>query len=166
MKKRKIFYGRASTNKQELSAELQLNEVEEKFGSMSAVFFDKGISLISTPWRLAETEYIKKVGELITIWSIPGSQKPKITWEINSSLPLLMYIFSKGTLFQRDILFFKSTWNGSGYLFVLDLYGLSFASKRITFLFLLTYSSLADLYGFKSNKDFLANFLILKVIVL
>ena len=34
MKKRKIFYGRSSTNKQELSAELQLNEVEEKFLSI------------------------------------------------------------------------------------------------------------------------------------
>ena len=44
MEKRKIFYGRSSTNKQELSAELQLNEVEEKFGKMSAIFFDKGIS--------------------------------------------------------------------------------------------------------------------------
>ena len=30
MKKRKLFYGRASTNKQELSAELQLNEQEEQ----------------------------------------------------------------------------------------------------------------------------------------
>jgi len=44
MAKRKIFYGRSSTNKQELSAELQLNEVEEKFGKMNAIFFDKGIS--------------------------------------------------------------------------------------------------------------------------
>ena len=44
MTKRKIFYGRSSTNKQELSAELQLNEVEEKFGPMDLKFFDKNIS--------------------------------------------------------------------------------------------------------------------------
>ena len=41
---RKIFYGRSSTNKQELSAELQLNEVEEKFGKMDSIKFDKGVS--------------------------------------------------------------------------------------------------------------------------
>ena len=40
-KPRKIFYGRSSTNKQELSAELQLNDVEEKFGKMDYKFFDK-----------------------------------------------------------------------------------------------------------------------------
>ena len=44
MTTRKIFYGRSSTNKQELSAELQLNEVEEKFGPMDLKFFDKNIS--------------------------------------------------------------------------------------------------------------------------
>ena len=43
MKTRKIFYGRSSLNKQELSAELQLNDVEEKFGPMDFQFFDKGI---------------------------------------------------------------------------------------------------------------------------
>ena len=32
----KVFYGRASTNHQEMSCEIQLNEVENTFGKMDA----------------------------------------------------------------------------------------------------------------------------------
>ena len=40
----KYFYGRSSTSRQEMSYELQLDEVENKFGAMDGVFFDKGVS--------------------------------------------------------------------------------------------------------------------------
>ena len=40
----KYFYGRSSTSRQEMSYELQLDEVENKFGTMDGVFFDKGVS--------------------------------------------------------------------------------------------------------------------------
>ena len=72
MKKRNIFYGRSSTNKQELSAELQLNEVEEKFGEMDAVFFDKGISgdaNISKREALIEAIDELKKGDTLYIYS-------------------------------------------------------------------------------------------------
>ena len=72
MAKRKIFYGRSSTNKQELSAELQLNEVEEKFGKMDAIFFDKGISgdaKISKRVALIEAIDELKKGDTLYIYS-------------------------------------------------------------------------------------------------
>jgi DNA invertase Pin-like site-specific DNA recombinase len=40
----RIAYGRASTNHQEMSYELQLNEIQNKFGEMDAVYFDQGVS--------------------------------------------------------------------------------------------------------------------------
>ena len=40
----KIFYGRASTAKQEMSCDLQLDEVVSKFGEMDKIYFDSGIS--------------------------------------------------------------------------------------------------------------------------
>ena len=40
----KIFYGRCSTAKQEMSCEIQLNEVESKFGSLDFTYCDVGIS--------------------------------------------------------------------------------------------------------------------------
>ena len=39
----RIFYGRASTKHQEMSCDLQLNEVEAKFGKMDATYFDQGV---------------------------------------------------------------------------------------------------------------------------
>ena len=48
MEKRKIFYGRSSTNKQELSAELQLNEVEEKCDAYTPVPGGVGPMTINT----------------------------------------------------------------------------------------------------------------------
>ena len=42
--KKKVFYGRCSTSRQEMSAELQLDEVSKKFGDMDETFFDKGVS--------------------------------------------------------------------------------------------------------------------------
>ena len=41
---RKIWYGRCSTSRQEMSADLQLDEVVKKFGEMDETFFDKGVS--------------------------------------------------------------------------------------------------------------------------
>ena len=40
----KVFYGRASTAKQEMSCEIQISEVENKFGKMDNYFCDEGIS--------------------------------------------------------------------------------------------------------------------------
>ena len=40
----KFFYGRASTKKQEMSCEIQIKEVEEKFGECDKYFTDEGIS--------------------------------------------------------------------------------------------------------------------------
>ena len=40
----RFFYGRASTNHQEMSCEIQLAEVEEKYGSMDKTYFDQGVS--------------------------------------------------------------------------------------------------------------------------
>lgn len=42
--RKKVFYGRCSTSRQEMSAELQLDAVEEKFGEMAETFFDKAVS--------------------------------------------------------------------------------------------------------------------------
>ena len=44
MGNKNIFYGRCSTNRQELSADLQLDEVQAKFGSMDETYFDRGVS--------------------------------------------------------------------------------------------------------------------------
>ena len=44
MGNKKIFYGRCSTSRQDLSAELQLDEVQSKFGLMSETYFDRGVS--------------------------------------------------------------------------------------------------------------------------
>ena len=44
MNKKKVFYGRCSTARQEMSAELQLDAVEKKYGPMTEVYFDKGVS--------------------------------------------------------------------------------------------------------------------------
>ena len=44
MGNKKIFYGRCSTSRQDLSAELQLDEVQSKFGSMDEIYFDRGVS--------------------------------------------------------------------------------------------------------------------------
>ena len=40
----KIFYGRCSTGKQEMSAEIQLDEVEASFGKMDETYFDRGVA--------------------------------------------------------------------------------------------------------------------------
>lgn len=72
MEKRKIFYGRSSLNKQELSAELQLNDVEEKFGKMDFKFFDRGISgdaKISKREALIEALDELKKGDTLYIYS-------------------------------------------------------------------------------------------------
>ena len=44
MGNKKIFYGRCSTQRQEMSAEIQLDEVQSKFGIMDKAFFDKGVA--------------------------------------------------------------------------------------------------------------------------
>jgi len=44
MGNRKIFYGRGSTHRQQMSAELQLDEVQSKFGKMDETYFDYGVS--------------------------------------------------------------------------------------------------------------------------
>ena len=41
---KKVWYGRCSTSRQEMSAELQLDEVVKKFGEMDETYFDKGVS--------------------------------------------------------------------------------------------------------------------------
>jgi len=70
--KMKFFYGRQSTNQQQFSEELQLNEVEMKFGNMDKIFFDKGISggapIEKRPALLECLEEIKK-GDTIYIYS-------------------------------------------------------------------------------------------------
>jgi DNA invertase Pin-like site-specific DNA recombinase len=40
----RIFYGRASTNHQEMSCDIQLNEVESAFGPVDKKYFDLGVS--------------------------------------------------------------------------------------------------------------------------
>ena len=42
--RKKVFYGRCSTSRQEMSAELQLDEVVKKFGEMDETYFDEAIS--------------------------------------------------------------------------------------------------------------------------
>lgn len=68
----KFFYGRQSTNQQQFSEELQLNEVVNKFGEMDKIFFDKGISggapIEKRPALLECLEEIKK-GDTIYIYS-------------------------------------------------------------------------------------------------
>ena len=44
MKTKKYFLGRCSTNRQEMSKEMQLDAVQEAFGPMDEVYFDLGIS--------------------------------------------------------------------------------------------------------------------------
>lgn len=40
----KIMYGRCSTQKQEMSTQIQLNEIEKLYGKMDRVFTDEGVS--------------------------------------------------------------------------------------------------------------------------
>lgn len=42
--RKKVFYGRCSTSRQEMSGELQLDAVEEKFGEMAETYFDTAVS--------------------------------------------------------------------------------------------------------------------------
>jgi site-specific DNA recombinase len=68
----KYFYGRSSTSRQEMSEELQLDEVEEKFGKMDAIFFDKGISgdaKISKRIALIEAIDVLSKGDTLYIYS-------------------------------------------------------------------------------------------------
>ena len=41
---KKVWYGRCSTSRQEMSAELQLDEVVKKFGEMDETYFDTAVS--------------------------------------------------------------------------------------------------------------------------
>lgn len=69
----KVFYGRASTNHQEMSCEIQLNEVENTFGKMDATYFDQGISgaapIEKREALLLMLEEIKK-GDQVYIYSL------------------------------------------------------------------------------------------------
>jgi len=73
VKEMRFFYGRASTNHQEMSCEIQLNEVEAKFGKMDATYFDQGISgaapIEKREALLEMLEEIKK-GDEVYIYSL------------------------------------------------------------------------------------------------
>lgn len=69
----RLFYGRASTNHQEMSCEIQLNEVEAKFGKMDATYFDQGISgAASIEKREALLEMLEDIkrGDKVFIYSL------------------------------------------------------------------------------------------------
>ena len=68
----KYFYGRSSTARQEMSFDLQLDEVEKKFGKMDACYFDKGVSggaPIEKRVKLIELLDVLKKGDEVYIYS-------------------------------------------------------------------------------------------------
>ena len=78
----KYFYGRSSQARQEMSAELQLDEVEAKFGSMDAVFFDKGVAgdaKISKRIQLVEALDTLTKGDTLYIYSFSRIARDSLT---------------------------------------------------------------------------------------
>ena len=78
----KYFYGRSSQARQQMSAELQLDEVEAKFGKMDDVFFDKGISgdaKISKRIQLVEALDTLTKGDTLYIYSFSRIARDSLT---------------------------------------------------------------------------------------
>jgi DNA invertase Pin-like site-specific DNA recombinase len=68
----KYFYGRSSTNRQEMSEELQLDEVKKSFGELDGTFFDRGVSggaKIEKRIKLLELLNVLKKGDEVYIYS-------------------------------------------------------------------------------------------------
>jgi len=78
----KIFYGRSSQSRQELSAELQLDEVEAKFGSMDETYFDRGVAgdaKISKRITLVEALDALDKGSTLYIYSFSRIARDSLT---------------------------------------------------------------------------------------
>ena len=78
----KYFYGRSSQSRQAMSAELQLDEVEAKFGKMDEVFFDKGIpgdAPISKRIHLVEALDTLDKGDTLYIYSFSRISRETLT---------------------------------------------------------------------------------------
>ena len=77
-----IFYGRSSQVRQEMSAELQLDEVEAKFGKMDEVFFDRGVAgdaKISKRTQLVEALDTLNKGDTMYIYSFSRIARDSLT---------------------------------------------------------------------------------------
>ena len=76
-----IFYGRSSTGRNELSLDLQLNEVETKFGKMDKVYFDNisGVTPIEKREALLEMLETIKKGDTIFIYSLSRIARETLT---------------------------------------------------------------------------------------
>lgn len=77
-----IFYGRSSQARQEMSAELQLDEVEAKFGKMDEVFFDRGVAgdaPISKRTQLVEALDTLNKGDTMYIYSFSRIARDSLT---------------------------------------------------------------------------------------
>lgn len=82
MVNKKVFYGRSSQQRQELSAELQLDEVEAKFGSMDETFFDAGVAgdaKISKRVALVEALDALDKGSTLYIYSFSRIARDSLT---------------------------------------------------------------------------------------
>ena len=78
----KLFYGRSSQARQEMSAELQLDEVEAKFGKMDGVFFDRGVAgdaKISKRIQLVEALDTLEKGATLYIYSFSRIARDSLT---------------------------------------------------------------------------------------
>ena len=78
----RLFYGRASRHHQEMSCEIQLNEVEARFGSIDKTYFDQGISgaapIEKREALLSMLEEIKK-GDEVFIYSLSRIARDTMT---------------------------------------------------------------------------------------
>lgn len=69
----KYFYGRASTSNQKMSTEIQLQEVEQRFGKVDRIFTDEGVSgAAPMEKRVALIEMISQLrrGDEVYVWSL------------------------------------------------------------------------------------------------
>lgn len=82
MSNKKVFYGRSSQSRQEMSAELQLDEVEDKFGTMDQTFFDAGVAgdaKISKRVALVEALDVLDKGSTLYIYSFSRIARDSLT---------------------------------------------------------------------------------------
>ena len=78
----KYFYGRSSQARQQMSAELQLDEVEAKFGKMDGAFFDRGVAgdaKISKRIQLVEALDALEKGDTLYIYSFSRIARDSLT---------------------------------------------------------------------------------------
>ena len=69
----RYFYGRASTSNQKMSTEIQLQEVEQRFGKVDRIFTDEGVSgAAPMEKRVALIEMISQLsrGDEVYVWSL------------------------------------------------------------------------------------------------